>query len=75
MNEMTDWEKFEALGGDNYGYYGEFDSRPDASDYDDPRDYREWCDWSDVEDGDEYYDPFQTDAKEEFVSFGSAFGM
>ena len=50
INDMTDWERCEALGGDIYGYYGDFDSRSGSSDYDDPRDYREWCDWSDVED-------------------------
>ena len=52
IHEMTDWDRHEALGGDSYGYYGDFDSPPGFSDYDDPRDYREWCDWSDVEEDD-----------------------
>ena len=55
--EMHDWERREALGGDIYGYYGDFDSRSGSSDYDDPR-YREWCDWSDIEDDEGYCDPF-----------------
>ena len=25
--EMHDWDRHEALGGDRYGYYGDFDSR------------------------------------------------
>ena len=45
INEMTDWERREALAGDSYGYNGDFDSRPRSYDYGDPRDYREWCDW------------------------------
>ena len=66
MNEMTDCKRLEALGGDNCGYYGEFDSRSGSSDYDD---------WSDVDDDDGYYDPFQTGVEEEIVTFGSAFWM
>ena len=27
VSEMRDWERREALGGDRYGYYGDFDSR------------------------------------------------
>ena len=40
INEMNDWERRDALGGDSFGYYGDFDSRSGSSDYDDPRDYR-----------------------------------
>ena len=55
--EMRDWEIREALGGDIYGYYRDFDSRSGSSDYDDPRDYREWCDWSDIEDDEDIVTP------------------
>ena len=72
---MSDWERREALEGDSYGYYGDFDSRPGSFDFDDPTDYREWCDWSDVEDDDGYYDPFQTGVEEEIVTFGGALGI
>ena len=75
INERTDWGGREALGGDSYGYYGDFDSRPRSSDYDDPRDYREWCDWSDVEDDNRYYDPVPTGVEEEIVTFGGTLGM
>ena len=45
-DDMTNWEKLEALGGDTYDY-DEGLSQPGSFDYDDPRDYEEWCDWND----------------------------
>ena len=51
-NDMTHWEKLEALGGDSYAYDDGFGSQPSSLYYDDPRDYEEWCDWNvDIEEG------------------------
>ena len=48
-DDMTYWDKLEALGGDTYDYDEGVDSQPGSFDYDDPRDYEEWCDWNDVD--------------------------
>ena len=74
-DDMTYWEKLEALGGDSYDYDEGVDSQPGSFDYDDPRDYEEWCDWNDVDVEDGNYDPFQPDVEGRFVSPGIAFGM
>ena len=37
-NDMTYWEKLEALGGDSYDYDEGVGSQPGSLDYDDPRD-------------------------------------
>ena len=73
--EMHDWERHEALGGDRYGYYEDFDGRSGSSDYDDPRDYREWCDWSDIEDDEGYCDPFLEETGDDYVVINCDSGM
>ena len=72
---MHDWERREALGGDRYGYYVDFDSRSKSTDYDDPRDYLEWCDWSDIEDDEGYCDPFLQEAGDEYAMINCDLGM
>ena len=49
MDDITYWERFEALGDDSYDYDVGVDRQPGFFDYDDPRDYEEWCDWNDVD--------------------------
>ena len=61
MDDMTYWEKLEALGGDTYDYDAGVDSQPGPFDYDDLRNYEEWCDWNDVNVEKGYYNPFQPD--------------
>ena len=53
-DDMTCWERLEALGDDSYYCYGQSDS----FDYDDPQDYEEWCAWNDVDEEEGYYAPF-----------------
>ena len=75
MDDMTYWEKLEALGGDTYDYDAGVDSQPGPFDYDDLRNYEEWCDRNDVNVEKGYYNPFQPDEKGRFVSPVDAFGM
>ena len=49
MDDMTYYERLEALGDDSYDYDDGVDSRPGSFDYDDPRDYEEWCDCNDLD--------------------------
>ena len=74
-DDITYWERLEALGGDTYDYVEGIDSQPGSFDYDDPRDYGEWCAWNDVDIEEGYYDPFQPNEGGGFVSPGDAFGM
>ena len=69
-DDMTYWEKLDALGGDSYDYDEEVDSQPGSFDYDDPRDYDKWYDWNDVDVEEGYYDPFQPNVEGRFVSLG-----
>ena len=74
-DDMTYWERLEALGGNTYDYDAGVDSQPGPFDYDDLRDYEEWCDWNDVDVEEGYYEPFQSDVEERVVPPGDAFGM
>ena len=71
-DDVTDWERLEALRGGSYGYDEEVDIQPGSSDYDDPKDYQEWCDWNDVEDEEGYYDPFQPELEGGFLLWSTA---
>ena len=73
-NDMTYWERFDALGGDSYDYDEGVDSQPGFFDYDDPWDYEEWCDWNDVDVEEGYYDPFQPDVREGLSLLGLCLG-
>ena len=73
--EMSDWDRREALGGDRYGYYGDFNSRSGSSYYDDPRDYREWCGWSDLDDDEGYCDPFLEEVGDDYAIIYHDSGM
>ena len=54
-DDMTYYEKIEALGGASYNYDDPVDNLPGYCDYDDPRDYEEWCDWNDPDVAEGYY--------------------
>ena len=68
MDDMSYWERLEALGDDSYGYDDSVGGQPDYFDCDDPRDYEEWCDWNDAEAAEGYYHPDHLHEKGGFVS-------
>ena len=74
-DDVTYYEKIEALGGASYDYFGAVDNETDYFDYDDPRDYEEWCDWNDPDVAEGYYDPFRPNVEGGFVFPRTAFGV
>ena len=69
-DDVTSWERFEALSEDKYDCYG----RSDSFYYDDPRDFEEWCAWNDVDEEEGYYAPCSSDVMDRISFPGTACG-
>ena len=61
MDDMTYYEKIEALSGTIYDYDDVIDNTTAYFNYDGPRDYEEWCGWDDPGNDGMHCDPYRSD--------------